>query len=162
MPLYQNLISTLDKFNTAVFLKDLHGHYLSMNSNGINLMSGDRKRVLGKTSHDLFDIVSANTMVESDQSVIRSGRVHTNIVDAIDKKTNQKLKLFNVKTGVYSPIGKPLGVVGISLVDYKDEALFAEACRLLPLFIQRRQPHLLNELLELKTVSDFYKLYQLH
>jgi PAS domain-containing protein len=163
MLLRENLITSLDTFNTAVYLKDLGGRHLSMNSAGINFMGGNHGSVLGKTCHDLFDLTSANKMVESDQFVMQNGRIHMTAFDALDKLTGQSIPMFNAKTSVFSPTGKPLGVIGISIVGHsEDEVLFSEVCEILPKFVQRKQPHLLNELLELQTVTDFFKLYQLH
>ncbi len=158
----RNLITALDQHNTAVFLKDVYGRYLSMNSTGLNLMKEGHARVLGKTSHELFDAVDAMKMIESDQYVMRSGRVHLTEFTAKDRVTGNLLPMVNAKTAVVSPSGLPMGVVGISLVGYKNAALFSEACRLLPQFVQAKYPHLLAELLQLRTVADFLKPYQRH
>lgn len=158
----ENLITTLDKFKTAVYLKDTNGHYLSMNTAGMNIMKGHQGRVLGRTTYELFDRTTANIMIGSDQCVMKQGRIHTTEFDAIDRVTGEIMPMFNAKTAIFSPSGQPLGVVGISIADSNNSNLFSEVCRLLPQFVQRKQPHLLNELLELRTVMEFTKLYQLH
>lgn len=159
---HENLISTLDKFKTAVYLKDIKGHYLSMNRGGIDIMKGNHGRVLGKNTYELFDAQTAGQMIETDQAVMNSGRVLSNSMVATDKITGDLISLFNAKTAVLAPSGQPLGVVGISIVNSGDAELFAEVCRLLPIFVQRKQPDILNELLELRTVREFMKRYQLH
>lgn len=158
----ENLIQTLDRFKTAVYLKDINGRHLSMNRAGIEVMKGNHGRVLGKTTYELFDLDSAHKMTQNDQNVMRTRSVHTSAFTAHDRITGDTMHLFNAKTAIVSPTGQALGVVGVSVIDANDLPLYADICRLLPQFVQRKYPHLLNELLELRTVSEFFKLYQLH
>lgn len=158
----ENLIKTLDQYNTAVYLKDVHGRHLSMNRMGIEIMKGNHGRVLGKTTYELFDVESAKIMTESDQSVMRNSRIRTTEFTAFDRITGENMHLYNAKTAIFSPSGKPLGVVGISMVNCQNLPLYADLCRLLPQFVYRKQPHLLHELLELQTVSEFFKAYRIH
>lgn len=158
----ENLMTTLDQYNTAIYLKDLRGQYMSMNTTGLNFMRESHTRVLGKTAHDLFDLTTAAQMTETDRVAIENKNVYTSAFDARDKKSGHKLPMFTAKSAILSPSGQPLGIVGLSLVGYKDAHLFAEACRILPKFFQRKQYRLLTELLELRTVSEFLKLYTLH
>jgi hypothetical protein len=158
----ENLISNLDQFSTAVYLKDVNGRHISMNKIGIEVMKGNHGRVLGKTTYELFDLESAKKMTHNDQCVMRSGKTHTSEFTALDRISGDRIHLFNAKTAIFSPSGLPLGVVGISIVNCNDLPLYADVCRLLPHFVQRKQPHLLHELLELQTVSEFFKAYRLH
>jgi hypothetical protein len=158
----ENLITSLDHFNTAIYLKSNKGHYTSMNTTGLHLMKDNHQQILGRTAYDLFDFKSATKMVESDQYTMLKKGVFTSVFDAKDKKTGHPMPIFTAKTSILSPSGEALGILGLSLVGYNDANLFAEACRLLPRFVQTKQTHILNELLELKTVTDFFKRYQLH
>lgn len=158
---YENLIDTLDRFQTAVFLKDARGRYLSMNTTGINFMKGHNGNVLGRTAHDLFDLTTANQMVESDQRVMLLPRLHTATLNSKDRISGAPLHMFSAKAAIRAPSGSPLGTIGISLVDCKDAGLFSEVCRMLPVFLQKKQPQLIHELLEMRTVSQFLRTHYL-
>lgn len=157
----ENLIQTLDKFQTAVYLKDLHGRYLSMNSTGLKYMKSHPAGILGRTAHDLFDLSSADAMVRNDQHVMHSNHIHTANFNTSDKQSGAAIQMFSAKTAIYTPSGQPLGVVGISLMDCKDAVLFSEVCRLLPQFVKKKHPRLLSELLELRTVAEFLRTHRL-
>lgn len=122
---------------------------------------GEGRRVLGKTSHDLFDFNSANKMVESDQYVMHQNRVQIASFDSKNKITGESLPMFTAKTVVRAPSGQALGVVGISLVGCADTDVFSEACRLLPQFVKRKHSHLLQNLLEIKTITEFVTVHGL-
>ena len=154
-----NLLLKLDQFNTAVYLKDMHGRYLSMNKTGSNFVNQAHKTILGKTSHDLFDLESATKMVESDYHTIRSGSIFTSTFNSIDRWTGAPLKIYTAKSSILSPRGHPLGIIGLSLVNYSDSDLLAQARSLLPHFIKIKKKALLSELLETRTVSDFFKTH---
>lgn len=135
---------------------------MSMNTTGVKIMKGCHGRILGQTSHDLFDSWTADNMVQSDYYVMDSKKVHTFTFNTIDKQTETPYSIFTAKSAILSPSGDALGVVGISLVNYNGNDLLPEMCRLLPRFIQKRRHHLVNELLELRTVLEFSKIHQLH
>lgn len=155
----ENLLTTLDQFNAAVFLKNPQGRYLSMNHTGIQLVQKNSSAVLGKSAFDLFDLKSASEMIESDEYVLNSNRVYARSFDAMDRETGKPLHIFTAKTPVISPSGRALGTVGISIVNYKNFELFAESCKLLPQFIQFKSSALIGELIETRTIADFFKIH---
>lgn len=158
----ENLVSTLDQFKTTVYLKNIYGRYISMNSVGIQLIRGDRHEVLGKTSFSLFDSQTAKQMVDTDNYVTQLKGAFTTAFDAKDKSSGQSLPIFTTKVAVLSPSKQALGVLGISLTGNTDRSLYAEARRLLPQFITQKRSLLVSELLELKTIGDFFNFYHLH
>lgn len=159
---YENLLTTLDRYNSAVFLKGLDGRYLSMNTKGLNYMKDHHVGVLGKTTYDLFDMNTASLMVENDHYMMRNSGVHTSHYEATSLAIGKPMSIFTAKTAVRAPSGKPLGTVAIALMDYKNAELFPEVCRLLPHFIKSKHSHLIHELLELQTIMEFSKLHRLH
>lgn len=158
----ENLITSLDQFRTAIYLKNSNGHYMSMNSAGIQLISGQKDYVLGRTAHDLFDFESATEMWESDQYCIYKKDIYATMFDAKDKETGKSMPIFTAKTPILAPSGQALGILGFSVVGYQDAQLYSELCQVLPQFLQTKKTAILNELLELQTVVEFYKYYHLH
>ena len=159
MPQTENLIATLDQYNTAVFLKNPEGRYLSMNRAGIQMMRKNNDSVLGRTAFDLFDMDSATEMVESDQYVLNSNSIYTRSFDAKDRLTETPLHIFTAKSPILSPSGKALGIVGMSIVNAKNSALFSASCKLLPRFVRYKYSKLIEELLETRTIADFFKIH---
>ncbi len=159
MPQPENLITTLDQFNTAVYLKNPRGQYLSMNRKGIEVMSHSHAHVLGRTAFDLFDLTTASQMVESDQYALSSRSIYTRAFDAKDRQTGKPLHLFTAKAPIISPSGDSIGIVGMSIVNCKNSELFAESCRLLPRFIKYKYFNLIEGLIETRTVLDFFKIH---
>jgi hypothetical protein len=155
----ENIIATLDQFNTAVFLKNPEGRYLSMNRMGIQLMQKGQDGVLGRSAFDLFDLNTATQMVESDQHVINSSRIHTQSFDAKDRQTDAPLHIFTAKSPIISPSGEALGTVGISIVNYKNSELFYETCKLLPKFINYKYSNIIKELVHTRTIAEFFNIH---
>lgn len=158
----ENLITSLDQFSTAIYLKNSNGQYMSMNSNGIQLMSRHKDYVLGHTAYELFDIESATEMWESDQYCIYKKDVYATMFDAKDKQTDKSMPIFTAKTPLFAPSGLALGILGFSIVGHQETQLYSEVCQLLPKFLQTKKTTILNELLELQTIREFYKYYHIH
>ncbi len=159
MPQSENLITTLDQFNTAVYLKNPQGQYLSMNRKGIEVMSQSHAHVLGRTAFDLFDLTTASQMVESDQYALSSRSIYTRAFDAKDRHTGKPLHIFTAKAPIISPSGEAIGIVGMSIVNCKNSELFSESCSLLPRFIKYKFSNLIEGLIETRTVADFFKIH---
>ncbi len=155
----ENLISTLDQFNTAIFLKDLHGRYLSMNRAGIRLINKTSAGVLGKTAHDLFDAKSAIQMHESDHYAMNSNSILTSTYHSQELATGKPMHIFTAKKSILAPSGRALGTIGISIVNYKNAELFSQTCKILPQFVKHKCSHLLTELIETRTIADFFKIH---
>jgi len=61
----------------AVFVKDIEGRYVMINSACARLFGLTVEEVLGRGDHDLFPQDVADEMVEHDEQVLRSGTAHT-------------------------------------------------------------------------------------
>lgn len=155
----ENLISTLDQFNTAVFLKDVSGRYFSMNRAGVRLVNKLSHEVLGKTAHDLFDFKSASQMQESDHYTMNSKSIYTATYNTTELSSGKPMHLFSAKIPILSPSGRALGTIGMSLVNYKNSDLFAHTCKILPHFIKQKCSNLITELIETRTITDFFKIH---
>jgi PAS domain-containing protein len=159
MPQSEKLIATLDQFNTAVYLKNPQGQYLSMNRKGIQVMGQSDAHILSRTAFDLFDLPTASEMMESDQYTLNSHSIYTRAFNATDRQTGKPLHFFTAKAPIISPSGQALGIVGMSIVNSKNLELFAESCKLLPRFIKYKYSHLIEELIETRTVAEFFKIH---
>jgi two-component system cell cycle sensor histidine kinase/response regulator CckA len=61
----------------AVFVKDLQGRYLMINSAGARLMGRSPAEVIGKDDSQLFTPETGRQIMERDRAIIQSGRTHT-------------------------------------------------------------------------------------
>ena len=61
----------------AVFVKDLHGHYLMINSWGAQLLGCSVEEVVGKDDTALFNLETAHRIMERDRAVVESGEIQT-------------------------------------------------------------------------------------
>lgn len=156
----ENLLAALDRFKTVVYLKDMSGHYLSMNASGLNFMGMSRDYIIGKTAHDLFDLKSANEMVESDIDLIQSRQLRISSFNSSDRVSGQPIFIHTAKTVFLTPMGVPQGIVGISMVNCQKVDLLSDVCQMLPQFVKKRQHQLVSELLELKTIAQFSNGHQ--
>lgn len=130
-----------------------------MNRKGIEVMSHNDSHVLGRTAFDLFDLSAASQMVESDEYALSSRSIYTRMFDAIDRTTGKPLHFFTAKAPIISPSGDAIGIVGISIVNSKNSELFSESSKLLPRFIKYKYSHLIEELIETRTVADFLRIH---
>jgi two-component system cell cycle sensor histidine kinase/response regulator CckA len=61
----------------TVFVKDLQGRYLMINSAGAHLMGRGPAEVIGKDDSELFTPETGRQIMEHDRSIIQSGKTHT-------------------------------------------------------------------------------------
>jgi len=61
----------------AVFVKDLQGRYLMINSAGARFLGRSVAEVLGKTDQDLFNREVGRNIMERDRTVLQSGQTQT-------------------------------------------------------------------------------------
>ena len=61
----------------AVFVKDLHGRYLMINSAGAGFLGKTVAEIIGKSDRDLFDPVIGRHIMERDRAVVQSGETQT-------------------------------------------------------------------------------------
>jgi len=96
----------------AVFVKDLSGRYLLINSAGARFLGRTAAAVIGKGDRELFTADTAEQVLEGDRTVLASGQTHTfeeTLTAAGVTRTYQTSK------GVFrDPHGHVVGLVGIS------------------------------------------------
>jgi PAS domain S-box-containing protein len=96
----------------AVFVKDLDGRYLMINSAGARLFGLTVNQVIGRRDHDLFPPAAAEEIVGRDRVVLESGRSET-----IEETATMRgvLRTFLTTRAAYrDPLGEIVGLVGFS------------------------------------------------
>jgi PAS domain S-box-containing protein len=96
----------------AVFVKDLAGRYLMINSAGAQLFGLTVEEVIGRGDHDLFPPEFADEMVGHDRAVLESGEART-----IEETATMRgvTRTFLTTRGVYrDAMDQVIGLVGFS------------------------------------------------
>jgi PAS domain S-box-containing protein len=110
----------------AVFVKDLQGRYLMMNSAGARFLSRSVDEVIGKDDVELFSPEVGRRIMQRDREVIQSGETQTYEEPATAAGVT---RMFLATKGPYSdPSGKVIGLLGICR-DISDRKLAEEAMR---------------------------------
>jgi two-component system, cell cycle sensor histidine kinase and response regulator CckA len=96
----------------AVFVKDLQGRYLMINSAGANFAGKSVEQILGKTDRDVFSADTAGAIMEMDQKVMVQG-----ITQTYEERgtSNGISRLYLATKGPYRDAhGEIIGLLGIS------------------------------------------------
>ncbi len=108
----RRLRSIVDNWPSAIFVKDLEGHYLLANR-GCERISGEpAERIIGKTDFDYFAREIAERMRADDQRVLAAGaavRYEETVPSEGEDRT-----LLTVKFPLLDTSGTPYGVCGIT------------------------------------------------
>jgi PAS domain S-box-containing protein len=111
----------------AIFVKDLDGRYLMINSAGARVAGTTIEEFVGKVDHDLFPRHVADILREDDQRVIREG-----VVEAIERTlvVGDEEKVYLTTKGVYrDDEGNALGLIGVGR-DITDQKRMIQALKL--------------------------------
>ena len=96
----------------AIFVKDLNGRYLMMNSAGARFLGKAADEVVGKDDWELFTPDTAANVMESDRRVLATGEAQVFEETATAAGVT---RTYLATKGVYRDAhGKPLGTIGIS------------------------------------------------
>ncbi|HWZ81143.1 MAG TPA: PAS domain S-box protein [Terriglobales bacterium] len=96
----------------AVFVKDLQGRYLMMNSAGAHFLGRSIEEVVGKDDRELFSPENGRQIMERDEAVIRAGEACTYEEDAtLGGVTRTYL---STKGPYRDATGRVVGLLGIS------------------------------------------------
>jgi two-component system, cell cycle sensor histidine kinase and response regulator CckA len=101
-----------DGTTDAVFVKDLRGNYLMINSAGAGFVGKSVEQILGKTDLDLFSPDTARAMMEKDRQVMLQG-----ITQTYEERgtSNGISRLYLATKGPYRDAhGEIIGLLGIS------------------------------------------------
>jgi PAS domain S-box len=108
-----SLLSGITEGTTdAVFVKDLNGRYLMINSAGAEFIGKSVADILGRTDLELFSADTASAIMEKDRQVVESGVTQTFEERGI---CNGISRLFLATKGPYRDVkGEVAGLLGIS------------------------------------------------
>lgn len=96
----------------AVFVKDLTGRYLMINSAGARFLGRTVDEVLGKDDRELFTLETARLIMEGDRKVIESGVTQT--YEETGASGGVSRIYLSTKGPFRDPNGKTVGLLGIS------------------------------------------------
>ncbi|MEN6554583.1 MAG: PAS domain S-box protein [Methanobacterium sp.] len=109
---YNIFNSIIENTTDAVFLKDLNGNYLMINSAGAKLVNKSIEEIIGKDDRALFSSGTAENIIKDDREVIESGQTKT--YDEFTISGGKKTIYLSTK-GVYRDHnGKIVGLFGIA------------------------------------------------
>ncbi len=95
----------------AIFVKDLQGRYLAMNSAGAELFGKPSAEWLGKTDGELYSDESAKKLLSIDLQVIETGVAHTSVEQFEHQR--EQLTLLCSKAPYRNERGIVVGIIGI-------------------------------------------------
>jgi two-component system, cell cycle sensor histidine kinase and response regulator CckA len=107
-----NLLQGITEGTTdAIFVKDLNGRYLMMNSAGARILGRRVEDIIGKADEELFDAEAGRAIMANDRMVVQSGEVQTyeepGIVGGVSR-------VYLATKGPFrDPSGKVIGLLGI-------------------------------------------------
>ena len=109
---YNIFNSIIENTTDAIFLKDLNGNYLMINSAGAKLVDKSVEEILGRDDRALFSPETAETIIKDDMEVIETGQTKT--YDEFTISGGKKTIYLSTK-GVYRDHnGNVAGLFGIS------------------------------------------------
>ncbi len=109
---YSLLQAVIEGSTDSIFVKDLEGRYLMINSAGAEFRGALAQEVIGKTDRDFFSSATAHTFRDSDLRILRSGITQTYEQSIVE---SGKRKTLLVTKGIHrNPQGETIGIVGMA------------------------------------------------
>jgi PAS domain S-box-containing protein len=96
-----------------VFVKDIEGRYVHVNSSGAQLLSKSQAEVIGRSDEELFPQDEARRIKEDDRRVLAAGRAQT-YDEVVIAAEGRSVYLSTTKAPYRDSEGKIIGLVGIS------------------------------------------------
>lgn len=106
------LTKVIEGTTDAIFIKDLEGRYILVNSATCMVFGRPRDEVIGKTDRDLFPEASVRSISAMDSKVISSGKPHI-IEEKLQTSEGNTAWLTN-KSPYLDDKGNIIGIIGIS------------------------------------------------
>jgi PAS domain S-box-containing protein len=107
-----SLEAVCEFINDAVFVRDLHGRYLTINTAGARLLGKSVEQVVGKIDTELFSPDTVNQIIESDREVITEGS--TRNYERILEAAGCVRSYLTTKGPFRDDQGRVIGVIGIA------------------------------------------------
>ncbi|RYX85275.1 PAS domain S-box protein [bacterium] len=109
---YALLRAVTEGSTDSIFVKDLDGRYLMINSAGANQRGAKVEEVIGKTDADFYSPATAEKFHDSDKRILRSGVTQT--YEQSLEENGFKRTLLVTKGIHHSPQGEAIGIVGMA------------------------------------------------
>jgi len=123
------LHTVIEGIPEAIYIKDLHGRYLMMNSHGARLIGRAVDEVIGRDDTVLFDPETAQRIREIDRLVMESGESATH--EQVGTAAGVTRTYLTSKAPFRNADGEVVGVLGISRDISESKSLQIERDRLL-------------------------------
>lgn len=119
---YNLLEAIIEGTTDAIFVKDIEGRYLMVNSTTAQILGRPKSQILGKDDRDFFSLELANQYRENDRAIFESGETQT--IGEFGIINNIKRFYIATKYLCRDKSGKTLGLIGISrdITDIKQAA----------------------------------------
>jgi PAS domain S-box-containing protein len=106
------LQSIIEGVNEVIFVKDLEGRYVMINTPGARRLDRSVPEVIGKTDFDLFPPATAEAVKAADMEVIRTGKTQT--LETAMAFPSGVHAILTTKSPHFGPGGEIIGVLGVS------------------------------------------------
>ncbi len=108
----QRLRGIMDNASSIIYVKDLEGRFLLINDQFQKIFKMSKERILGRTNREVFPEADAETFMEHDRLVLKSGKSME--FEEVFKLADGSLRTYLVtKFPLFDKSGKPCGVCGI-------------------------------------------------
>ena len=106
----RDLQAIMDNSSAVIYAKDLEGRYLFINKQWMNLFDLEKKDIVGKTDHEIFEKEFADKFRENDLAVLKAGRALNSEevapqLDGMHTYITVKFPLFNELGEIYATCG---------------------------------------------------------
>ncbi|MBD1933709.1 MULTISPECIES: PAS domain-containing sensor histidine kinase [Cyanophyceae] len=123
-----NLLHTIIEGTTdIIFIKDLQGRYLMVNSTGANLLGKSVEEMIGKDDSEVFPPEVAPQLMETDRRIMASGTTQT--LEEIVYINDIAVTYLSTKNIYRDPQGNVIGLIGMSRDISDRKALEKELAR---------------------------------
>jgi PAS domain S-box-containing protein len=106
------LNSVVEGTSDAVFVKDIQGRYLMINSAGARFLGRPVDEVIGKNDRELFTPETVQSITESDRHVMETGGSH--VFEEMATAAGVTRTYFSTKSVYRDASGKEIGLIGIA------------------------------------------------
>jgi len=107
------LRTLLDTLPDLVWLKDPDGVYLECNHRFERFFGAPKEEILGRTDYDFVDRDQADCFRAQDRLALATGAPTANEEEITFRDDGHRESLETIKTPIFSPDGRPMGVLGI-------------------------------------------------